>query len=94
MFCGLLCKQYDLCITSHRAKDAKISAMRAAAAGQHLERIDVIWLRRNFLLKVMWTLRSLLGFMEQPSSKRVSQNHKALIVVSGVFMLAPIAIFV
>ena len=37
----------------------------------------------------MWTLRSLLGFMEQPSSKRVSQNHKNNTVVSDVFMLAP-----
>ena len=31
-----------------RTEDAKISAVRAAAAGQHLKRIDVIWLRCDF----------------------------------------------
>ena len=48
MLCIMHVMLYTYIYITDRTEDAKISAVRAAAAGQHLKRIDVIWLRCDF----------------------------------------------
>ena len=82
--------------TAYRAEDAKISAVRASAAGQKLKRIDVICFRRDFFSAAGDVDAAVLAGLHGATifQAGVSKPHNVNTVVSDVFMLAPTAIFV